>query len=96
MMHIEARAVRSEAVESFGSLSEDMAKDFEHLRPFGRTASFGWQTQDLNSKGACGDAALASAKLGKTLLDTAAATLAEVLQEIDRVSPDVLKTKDRP
>lgn len=94
MLHIDPGAVRKDAIKNFESLSRSMERDYHHLRPFGRTASFGWQTQDLNPEGACGDATLASAAHGKKLLETGAKKLAQILTEIDRLPPDVLKVKD--
>jgi creatinine amidohydrolase len=72
-----------------------MAKRFKHLRPYGRIASFGWQVQDLNPAGAVGNAARADAASGEALLAQAAATLGEILREIDALSPDVLADAPR-
>ncbi|MCW5773120.1 MAG: creatininase family protein [Rhodospirillaceae bacterium] len=91
MLAVAAEAVRRHALADFPSLAADMAKRFKHLRPYGRIASFGWQAQDLNPAGAVGNAAAADAAKGEALLAEAAATLAEILIEIDALSPDVLK-----
>ncbi len=94
MMAIAPDAVRADEVRTFPSRSEEMAGDYAHLRPFGRIASFGWQTQDLNPDGAVGDATLATAEHGERLLDAAVGVLVEVLAEIDDLSPDVLVDRD--
>ncbi len=95
MQAIAPDEVRADEVRKFPSRSEEMAGDYAHLRPFGRIASFGWQTQDLNPDGAVGDATLADADKGGRLLDTAVATLVEILGEIDDLSPDVLVDRER-
>ncbi len=94
MQAIAPDTVRPDAIGNFRPLAADMEGDFKHLRPTSRVASFGWQTQDLNPSGAVGNASLAAPDKGKALLDEAATTLIDVLRDIDRVSPAVLK--DRP
>lgn len=91
MLAIAVEAVRRGKLADFRSLAADMAKRFKHLRPYGRIASFGWQVQDLNPAGAVGDAARADAAKGEALLAEAAATLGEILREIDALAPDVLR-----
>ncbi len=85
--------MRRGKIEDFKSLAGEMAKRFKHLRPYGRTASFGWQTQDLNPAGAVGNATRADAAKGEALLAEAAAMLVDILKEIDALSPDVLKER---
>jgi creatinine amidohydrolase len=91
MLAVAEDAVRRGKLADFRSLAAEMAKRFKHLRPYGRIASFGWQAQDLNPAGAVGDATRADAAKGEALLAEAAATLTEILREIDALSPDVLK-----
>ena len=91
MLAIAPEDVRADAIRPFPSLSAEMARRFRHLRPFGRTAGFGWQAQDLNPAGAVGDPTLARAEIGERLLDRAAATLLAVLTEIDALDPAILK-----
>jgi creatinine amidohydrolase len=49
------------------------------------SAGFGWQAQDLNPAGACGNAGLATAELGEACLDHAARGLAELLSEVSEL-----------
>ena len=93
MLHLEPNLVQRELMAAHGSLSAEMEKDFNRLAPFGRVG-FGWQAQDLNESGACGDATLASAKAGRTLVNQAGAALAELLGEIARLPLDTLKQRD--
>ena len=55
---------------------------------------FGWQIQDLNAEGACGDVGGADAEKGRKLVDQMAGRFVEPLQEVDRFSLDVLKDRD--
>ncbi len=96
MLAIDGAAVRRDALADFPSLAATMAKRFRHLRPYGRTAGFGWQAQDLNPAGAVGNAARADGAKGEALLAEAAATLVQILTEIDGLSPDVLKEGPGP
>lgn len=55
------------------------------------TASrIGWQTQDLNPQGACGNAARATAEAGQRVLEHVAARFVEVLGEVERFPLDAL------
>jgi creatinine amidohydrolase len=92
MLHLKPDLVRRDRLAAHGSLSADMEKDFTRLTPFGRIG-FGWQAQDLNESGACGDATLASAEAGRTLVDQAGTALAELLEEIARLPLATLKEK---
>jgi creatinine amidohydrolase len=53
------------------------------LRVEGAT-SIGWQTQDLNQAGACGNATRADASLGKMLIERAGAALAALVADVAR------------
>ena len=83
-------AVRADKIARFASRSEDMAQTYTHLRPFGRIAGFGWQTQDLNPAGAAGDATLASPEAGIGLLEEATEVLVRVVAEISSLPPDAI------
>lgn len=96
MLAVAGETVRRTALADFPSLAAEMAQRFRHLRPYGRIASFGWQAQDLNPAGAVGNATLADAAKGEALLAEAAATLAEILAEIDALSPEILKPAPGP
>jgi creatinine amidohydrolase len=89
-------ALRPELVDmaqarDFRSWTLDMAGGAPRLSTLG-AAGFGWQAQDLNAAGACGDATRATAELGEACLDHAAAGLAELLLEVGQLS---LATLDR-
>ena len=90
MQAIRPEAVRTEKLQRFASRSEEMARTWTHLRPFGRTAGFGWQAQDLNPAGAVGDATLADPAIGVRLLDEATEMLVGIVTEIGRLPPDTV------
>jgi creatinine amidohydrolase len=91
MLHAAPDQVRRDKAAPAPSLSAEMARDYRHLSPLGRTAPFAWQTQDLNPTGVCGDPTLADAAIGARLVEQAATTLIEILQEVDRFPLDRLK-----
>jgi creatinine amidohydrolase len=90
LLHIRPDLVRRDALRKFASLTEQLEGVFNRLTPYGRVG-FGWQTQDLNTEGACGDATLARAEHGAALLDQAAAALIELLEEVGRLPLDVMR-----
>ena len=83
MLHLAPALVREQARAAFASSAQRRAADYRHLSPHGRIG-FGWQTQDLNPEGVCGDATAADAAMGATLVDHFAAALCELLIDVDR------------
>jgi creatinine amidohydrolase len=89
MLHLHSDLVRQAERRKFDSLSIEMAQEFKYLTPEGKIR-FGWQTQDLNLFGACGDARDADAERGAVLVDHAARCFVELLGEVDRFPLDAL------
>jgi creatinine amidohydrolase len=83
MLHLHPDLVRVDRARNF--ISRAIALDAENavLRVEGATG-IGWQTQDLNQAGACGDATRADASLGKELVERAARALAGLAAEVAR------------
>jgi creatinine amidohydrolase len=92
MLHLRPDLVRQAERRKFDSLSIEMAQEFKFLTPEGKVG-FGWQTQDLNLFGACGDATDADAARGGALVDHAAGCLVELLGEVDRFPLDALRDR---
>lgn len=86
MLALRPELVAMEKAAMFPSLQERLARDYAHLRAYGRHA-FGWKMQDLNPQGVVGNAAAASAEKGEALVGHALAGLAELVAEIDRFDP---------
>jgi creatinine amidohydrolase len=83
------QAVRQDAIADFRSSGIAMEKDYRWLSAH-RPAPFAWQAQDLHSSGAAGDATLASAAKGQSLLDHGAAAFCELLADVDKFDPETL------
>ncbi len=84
--------VRKEAIADFKPASVRMEKDFRWLSTQ-RPAPFAWQAQDLNPNGAIGDATKASADKGEKLIEHGARAFCELLADVDRFDPGVLRGK---
>lgn len=81
MLYLRPDLVRMEAAEDFGSLQEELASDFEHLRAYG-PVRFGWLAADLNPAGVVGNAAAASPEIGRTIAGHQAAGFAKLCAEV--------------
>jgi creatinine amidohydrolase len=90
MLALAPHQVDMAQAQNFTSTSQTRAQQFEILGN-GKSAKLGWQMQDYNPAGAVGNAAAASADKGRALLDAAGLSLAKLLTEIDRLSPDTLR-----
>ncbi|MGZ9032467.1 MAG: creatininase family protein [Burkholderiaceae bacterium] len=88
VMHLRPDLVRHSALADFPSRVRTVAMPGGLLgaeKPVG----IGWMTQDLSVQGACGNAAAASAVKGAALLDHLAASLAQLLAEVEAMpAPD--------
>jgi creatinine amidohydrolase len=82
MLHLHPGLVREAERRDFVPASIAMAERYEFLRPEGAGIGFGWQTQDLNPLGACGNALDADAARGRQILEFVVPRLIRVLREI--------------
>jgi creatinine amidohydrolase len=92
MLHLTPQTVDMSQAKNFKSTSQDRAAKYPILGN-GITAKMGWQTQDYNPQGACGNASIASAEKGKTLVEAAGKQLAALLQEISSLPISTLRGK---
>ena len=83
MLAVAPGNVRMDHAQDFESLTETLARENQFLS-IGPTGKFGWQTQDLNPQGACGDASRATADKGRAVIDHVAGRFVDLLQEVDR------------
>jgi creatinine amidohydrolase len=81
MLYLRPDLVRLERAEDFRSSQEDFAKEFSHLRGHG-PIQFGWKAQDLNPKGAVGNAAAASAEKGRAVVEHQARAFVELARDV--------------
>jgi creatinine amidohydrolase len=83
MLHLHPALVRMDQARNFVSRAIALEAECAVLRVEGTTA-IGWQTQDLNPAGACGDATRADASLGRELVERAARALATLVADVAR------------
>jgi creatinine amidohydrolase len=83
MLALKPGSVQMQHAKRFESLTERLARDnrFLSITPTGK---LGWQTQDLNPEGACGDASKATADKGHAVLDFVSDRFIELLREVQR------------
>jgi creatinine amidohydrolase len=92
MLALAPERVRMAAAQSFESAARARAERFALLGD-GRSAKLAWQMQDYNPEGAVGNAAVADAAVGRSLVEAAGRALAQLLTEIDRLPPDTLRSR---
>lgn len=91
MLHLHPDLVKMSEAGSFPSHAAIIERDNHILRAEG-AVGFGWQTQDLNPQGVCGDAAKADAGIGAVVVGRAAQALATLVGEVARFPLDRLVT----
>jgi creatinine amidohydrolase len=97
MLHLAPQLVRRDKVANFPSAAAEVEKRHKELRLEGDPGvGIGWQTQDLNPLGACGDATVASAEAGKALIEHTARRLAILLAEVSAYPLSALKDGPTP
>lgn len=84
MLYLHPGLVDMALAEDFRSLSQTLETECEMLMPESNAVGFGWQMQDINPQGACGNAALADDKRGNTAIDRAASRLIKLISEVDK------------
>lgn len=91
MMALHPGLVDIDRAQDFRSAAEGLGADNRHLG-LGPSGKIGWQAQDLNPFGACGDASNATAEKGQAVIDHAAVQLVRLLGEVQRLDPAFLTT----
>lgn len=81
MLHLRPDLVRTEAIGAARSLGADLEGALRRAAPGNDAASIAWLAGDLHPSGVTGDASLADAALGQTLLDGYAEALADVIRD---------------
>lgn len=83
MLALRPDLVHMDQAQDFVSASQTVQDEYRYLR-FEGPVGMGWQTQDLNPHGACGNALDADAARGHRILDHAATAFAGLLAEVHR------------
>jgi creatinine amidohydrolase len=91
MLALHPELVQMEKAENFASKQSQFAKDFKHLRAYGQHA-FGWRMSDLNTQGAAGNAALATAEKGEAIIAHSVAGLLELLEDVSAFDMNLLES----
>jgi len=94
MLHLHGDLVDMSRAENFVPRSVEIEKTCKLLSPEG-AVGFGWQAQDLQPAGACGNAAAARAELGAELVERAARGLIELIREVEVYPLDAITSKTR-
>jgi creatinine amidohydrolase len=81
MLHLHPELVDMAKADNFVSNSGAIAAKYELLRSEG-PIGFGWQTQDLQPSGACGNAAAADARRGAQIVEKSARGLLKLVAEV--------------
>jgi creatinine amidohydrolase len=81
MLHLRPDLVDMGLAKNFAPLSLLMEREGSLLTPEG-AVGFGWQAQDLEPSGACGNAASADARRGAVLVERAAEALMQLIREV--------------
>lgn len=92
MLHLYPHLVHMEHAQNFASHSATVAAENTILAPEGGVG-FGWQTQDLNPAGACGNAIAADAARGGKEVERAVQGLLNLIAEVHHYPLSALQTK---
>jgi creatinine amidohydrolase len=92
MLALAPHTVDMSQAQHFKSTSQDRAQQYPILGN-GISAKMGWQTQDYNSLGACGNASKATAAKGHAIINAAGIKLAQLLAEISSLPLSTLVAK---
>ena len=80
MLHLHPDRVRAEHVARFASLGRELEAAGSRILPEG-PAAFAWMAGDLNPRGVAGDAGLATAEMGRRLVEHYGDTLAAIIRD---------------
>jgi creatinine amidohydrolase len=92
MLALQPQHVNMGQARDFHPWIADLAQSNRHLG-LGPGGRIGWQAQDMNPSGACGNAAVATAEKGQRVLDHAGREVARLLVEVWLLPMDVLANK---
>lgn len=82
MLELRPDLVDMAQAADFYSSQLDFIRDFTHLRAHG-PVPFGWKAQDLNPHGTVGNASLATAEKGRTLIDFQAKAFVDLCKDVN-------------
>lgn len=84
MLHFRPDLVDMSRAENFVTVHVRDEAEFKYLRPTGSSHAYAWQADDVNPKGAAGNALLATAEKGRRIAEAQVAGMLELLAEVRR------------
>lgn len=84
MLHLAPHLVKMDKARNFRSWGADLDERFELLKTQG-AVSFGWMSEDLNTEGALGDAAAATAEFGASIVNDVGLRIAKLVSELREI-----------
>jgi creatinine amidohydrolase len=81
MLHLHRELIDMQYAEDFVPVSVELEAAGGLLMPEGRIG-YGWQTQDVQPSGACGNAAAADAERGRLYVERSATNLLKLIKEV--------------
>ena len=95
MLALHPDLVQMNHARNFHPKIADITAQNTHLG-LSNAGKIGWQAQDMNAAGACGDATKATADKGHAFIDYAARQIALLLDEVHRMPLSFLDTTANP
>ena len=95
MLALHPELVQMQHARNFRPAIADIARSNTHLG-LTNAGKLGWQAQDMNPAGACGDATLATAAKGERFVEHAARQIVTLLEEVHRMPLSFLDTVANP
>ncbi len=92
MLALEPKTVQMDKSENFIPKTVELDNEFKHIG-LSSSVKFGWQAQDLNTFGACGNAKAATKEKGEITLKHACMKIIEAISEMEKISPKIVSNK---
>ena len=92
MLAVDPKNVQMEKAKNFIPKTVEIDDEFQHIG-LGSAVKFGWQAQDLNKFGACGNAKKATKEKGESTVEYACEKIVEAIGEIEKLSPGFLSNQ---
>ena len=95
MLHLKPDLVRTQQLLDAPSLGRFLEQTLGHVDTTNEGASLAWLAEDLHSSGVAGNSTLATASIGKHLVDGYGRVLSEIIQDTKDFPLDRLMNDDR-
>ena len=95
MLALHPDHVQMQHARNFRPAIAEIARSNRHVG-LSNAGKLGWQAQDMNPAGACGDASLATAAKGQSFINHAARQIVILLEEVHRLPLSFLDTQANP